>query len=519
MASRVGSAPQRTFSAGDLASWLRGGDAARSVGGAERGHVFSTVTMSSLPDGSPPMLPGGLFVAIKVRRDGHDFVGNAFRNGAAAALVTRIPEHLAGEVERGAMRVWRPSDGALAWDGRPTLFLTPPRQVASPVPGQTLGEDAMAALQGCAAWWRRQHAVNVIAITGSVGKTTTKDLLSAILVQRGMVLSTRGNFNNELGLPFMLLELTPEYRFAVLEIGISAVGEMESFAAIAGPDAGIVTRVAPAHLEQFGDIDTVEREKGRLVEALPPSGVAVLNADDSRVARMAERTGARVVTFGRENAANVRAEAVVSLGFDGVRFTLGRGVEQRTITLALVGEHFVTCALAAAAAAFEAGATWDEVVAGLETRPAERRMEPIRLPNGATLLDDTYNASPAAMRAALDVLAVCAGRRIAVLGDMFELGVAGPDAHHEVGAYVPGHADELVAVGELGRYIAEGALEAGMPLERVTWNATPAEVSVALTPRLTRGDFVLIKGSRGMRMDEIVAALAGEHLSTTHRHH
>jgi UDP-N-acetylmuramoyl-tripeptide--D-alanyl-D-alanine ligase len=348
-----------------------------------------------------------------------------------------------------------------------------------------------------------------LAITGSVGKTTTKDLLAAILAQRGPLVSTRGNFNNELGLPFMLLELTPAHRAAVLEIGISAVGEMATFAGIAAPDVAIVTRVAPAHLEGFGDVKTVQREKGRLVEALGRDGVAVLNADDPLVMAMSSRTAARVVTYGVASEAVVRAENVASQGFEGMRFDLARGGQRRTITLPLIGRHFVTCALAAAAAAFEEGCTWDQIVVGLGQAVPGRRLDPIALPGGVTLLDDTYNASPAAMRAALDVLSETHGRRIAVLGDMFEMGVAGPRLHEEVGAYVPGKADVLVAVGELSRRLAAAATGGGMDPASTVWLETPEAAGAWLAARLIPGDFVLVKGSRGMRMDRVVTALAG----------
>ena len=463
----------KTFSLGDLLAWQRDGDRARVAAPSERLHVFTTVTHSSLTDGSPPMQPGGLFVAVKARRDGHNFVADAFQNGARAALVSRLPPG----VDRSRL---------------------------------VLVDDTVDALQRCAAWWRRQHAARVAALTGSVGKTTTKDLLTHVLEPMGAVLSTRGNLNNEYGLPFMLLELTAAHRHAVLEIGISAVGEMETFAGIAQPDSAVVTRVAPAHLEFFGDVDTVEREKGRLVEALPARGLAVLNADDPRVERMRGRTSARTVTYGLSAGADVRAENVEPIGFEAVRFDLCRGADRRRVTLPLTGAHFVTCALAAAAAGFEEGATWDQVVHGLERPIPGRRLEPLALPNGVTILDDSYNASPEAMRAALDVLRACKGRRMAVLGDMFEMGEAGPAAHREIGAYVRGRADALIAVGELSREIAAGAREVG--LDDAEWAGSSDEAVTLLNARLAPGDFVLVKGSRGMRMDTIVTAIAGEHL-------
>ncbi|CAA9307137.1 MAG: UDP-N-acetylmuramoyl-tripeptide--D-alanyl-D-alanine ligase [uncultured Chloroflexi bacterium] len=494
----------RAFSLGDLLAWLRDGNAARPAGTSAKRQVFATVTMSSLPAGSPPMEQGGLFVAVKgEKRDGHDFVANAFENGAIAALVNRVPGNLADAVTRGEVCVCQPH-GDVTKSDVPLLFMV---------------DDPMLALQRCAGWWRRSQPARVLGITGSVGKTTTKDLLSAVLAQRGPLVSTRGNFNNELGLPFMLLELTPEHRAAVLEIGISAVGEMEAFARIASPDVAIVTRVAPAHLEGFSDVQTVQREKGQLVAALGTDGVAVLNADDPLVLQMGSRSAGRVATFGEAPDADVRAENVVLRGFEGVQFDLVRHGDRWPVLLPLVGRHFVSCALAAAAAAFEEGCTGEQVAAGLGRPLSGRRLEPLALPSGVTLLDDTYNASPAAMRAALDVLAETHGRRIAVLGDMFEMGAAGPRLHREVGEYVPQRADLLVAVGELSRHLAAAALDGGVETGAAVWLETPEAAAEWLAARLRPGDFVLVKGSRGMRMDRIVAALVGEHAPAEHGSH
>ncbi len=376
-----------------LIAWLAEGAGARmepASNGAD--DAFATVTLSSRRDGYPPMEEGGLFVAIRSeRRDGHDFAADAFRNGARAALVARVPENLQPAVARGEVAVVDFRGRRPAPTGGERLDAQP---AAKPV--LVLVDDPVAALQGCAAWWRRRHRARVIAITGSVGKTTTKDLAAGILARRYRVLRTEGNLNNEYGLPFMLLKLTAEHERAVLEIGISAVGEMETFAGMAAPDVAIVTRVAPAHLQQLGDIATVEREKGRLVEALPADGLAVLNADDERVARMAGRTVARAVLYGERECASVRATDVDVRGFDGLAFTLHRAGHSRRVQVPLVGRHFVTCALAAAAAAFEEGCTWDEVAAGLAEPPATRRLVPRMLASGATLLDDTDTASPAA---------------------------------------------------------------------------------------------------------------------------
>lgn len=497
--------PDGGFGLAHLLYWLARGDGARIEDISGAGAPFGAVTMSGLPDGSPPMRPGGLFLAIKgEQRDGHDFVDQALRNGAAAALVSRVPPQLREEAAAGRLIVLQGRSG----DGRP------PRAGGSPV--LVLVDDPQTTIQRCAAWWRRQQPARVVAITGSVGKTTTKDLLANVLGRRFAVLKTEGNLNNELGLPIMALRLTRAHQVAVLEVGISAVGEMVTFAAIAQPDASVVTRVAPAHLHLLKDVDTVAHEKGILVEALGPGGVALLNADDPRVARMASRTAARTVLFGQDQQAEVRATDVRSLGFEGLRFRLHRHGRSADISTPLVGTHFVTALLAAAAAAFECGADWPDVVAGLAQPLEGQRLLPRHLPDGTTILDDTYNASPEAMKVTLDVLAETPGRRIAVLGDMFELGAYAEAGHQEVGAYVPGRAEELLAVGELAPVVAGAARAAGLAADRAAAVRTNEDAIAYLKARLRAGDCVLVKGSRGMRMEQIVAALTGDPSAGAH---
>jgi UDP-N-acetylmuramoyl-tripeptide--D-alanyl-D-alanine ligase len=498
------------FGLAHLLHWLARGDTAMAAEapGADRLPPFSTVTMDGRLDGWPPMLPRGLFLANRgEQRDGHDFVKQGLENGAAAALVSRVPENLRAQAGAGKLVVVAGRTGGpvdpLALAGRRTLVVVP--------------DDPQRTIQQCAAWWRRQVETRVVAVTGSVGKTTTKDLLANVLDRRFRVLRTEGNLNNELGLPIMALRLTPMHEIAVLEVGISAVGEMKVFAGIAQPDVAVVTRVAPAHLHQLKTIDIVEREKGKLVEALPTGGVAVLNADDERVTRMAGRTRARSVRFGVSPAADVRAVQVQSLGFDGLRFELESELGRCQVTLPLVGRHFVTCALAAAAAALECGATLDDVVQGLEQPLEGRRLQPRRLASGVTILDDTYNASPEATKAALDVLAETGGRRIAVLGDMFELGDYSARGHSEVGGWTAGRVDLLIAVGEHAGVLIDAARQAGMPAEGTVACASNDEAAAYLAPRLRADDFVLVKGSRGMRMEAIVQALSGA--STTVRVH
>lgn len=485
---------------------------------------FSSVTMSSLAEGHPPMQPGALFVAIRgARRDGHDFVADAFANGARAALVSRVPASLEDSEQAGGMRVvdFRRQPSGLPGAGEVVAGTHGDARFAGKFAEMTSAarllivvDDPLDALQRCAGWWRRQHKARVLAVTGSLGKTTTKELLAHVLQRRFNVLRTRGNFNNELGLPFTLLQLTPRVEKAVLEIGISAIGEMTTFAAIAAPDVAIVTRVAATHLEHLKDVDTVGQEKGRLVATLPADGLAVLNADDERVARMAHSTAAQVLLYGQASNADVHASGVEQEGFTALHFRLHWQGRAEHVQVPLVGRHFVTAALAAAAAAFAEGVSWEDVVAGLSQAPTTRRMQPRVAENGTTLLDDTYNASPAASTAALDLLASLPGRRVAVLGDMFELGDAALAGHRQVGEHVVERTDTLVTVGDLARHIAEGARDAGLPPNQIHVCSSNEEAVALLRARLTGGEYVLVKGSRGMRMDEIVRALAGSPVRT-----
>lgn len=537
-----------------LLSWLHAGDMARpGAPHAPREDVpFSVVTMSSLPHGQPPMRPGGLFVAIATaRRDGHDFVADAFQNGARAALVARVPGALCEEVEHGlagALDFRAAAGGAPV--GRPMVSRSAPTGSGSATATARLlllVDDPLRALQGCATWWRRRHRARVLAVAGAVGKTTTKELLANILQQRYRTLRTPGNFNNELGLPITLLQLTPEHEVVALEIGISEVGEMATFGVIAGADVAVMTRIVAEHMEQLGDLDTVEREEGRLIEALPARGVAVLNRDDPRVARMAQRTAARVVWFGESAGAGARATGIEARGLAGLSFDLqasdlpsadlqapdflalslqpherqadalqrthgragdGGGHASRRVHLPLVGRHFVTAALAAAAAALAVGCTWEDVLAGLSEPPEAQRLAARRLPGGVTLLDDAYNASPASTKAALDVLGLLPGRRIALLGDMLELGAYASPAHREVGEHVPGRADILVTVGDMGREIARAARTAGAPAAGVHECDSTAEAISLLPEILRRGDTLLVKGSHSMHLEAVVQALS-----------
>jgi UDP-N-acetylmuramoyl-tripeptide--D-alanyl-D-alanine ligase len=358
---------------------------------------------------------------------------------------------------------------------------------------------------------RRRAELPVVGVTGSVGKTTTKDMTAHLLATRGPVLKTEGNLNNQYGLPLTLLRLAPEHTAAVVEMGMSAPGEIRALSTLAEPDVATITRVAPVHLEFFPSVDAIAAAKAEILEGLRPGGAAVLNGDDPRVRAIGERFPGRVVWFGRDprfeaSAGNERVDASPGAGI-GMTFSLcvgGRAVE---VALPLVGAHFVENFLAAAAVAHVLGVGAEAMAeAATSLRPARHRGELVRLGEAVTLLDDCYNSSPEALEAAVVALAlVPGGRRLAVLGDMLELGPAGPALHRERGRALAGRVDAVLGVGPLAKEIVEGAREAG--LTALEHFATSAEAAAAVPDLVRPGDAVLVKGSRGVRLEAVVDAL------------
>jgi UDP-N-acetylmuramoyl-tripeptide--D-alanyl-D-alanine ligase len=356
---------------------------------------------------------------------------------------------------------------------------------------------------------RRQADLPVVGVTGSVGKTTTKDMTAGLLATRGPVLKSEGNLNNQYGLPLSLLRLRPYHTAAVLEMGMSAPGELRALSRLAEPDVATITRVAPVHLEFFPSIDAIAEAKAEILEGLRPGGAAVLNADDPRVRAIGERFSGRVVWFGRDRRHAVSAEAWRGTVF-GMRFLLRVGGRAVEVALPLAGAHFVTSFLAAAAAAHVLGVAPEamaEAAAGF--RPAPHRGEVRRLGEGVVLLDDCYNSSPEALEAAVVALALAPGqRRVAVLGDMLELGPTGPMLHHAAGHSLAGRVDVVVSVGPLAREILEGARRAGIPAASLHHFATAAEAAAAVDALVRPGDAVLVKGSRGVRLEAVVDKVA-----------
>lgn len=435
--------------------------------------------------------PDGVFVALRGERaDGHDYVADALGRGAAMVLVQRPVEADAPVVD---------------------LTLSPPALPSPwPLPVLLRVPDTLAALQRLAAFWRRRHSPRVIGVTGSVGKTTTKELIADVLSRRYRTLKSEKSYNNEIGLPLTLLQLTPEHERVVLEMGMYDVGEIAALAEIALPHVGVVTIIGPVHLERAKSMERIIQAKTELVRALPPApeGVAILNHDDPNVLGMRHATRARVFTYGLSPEADLWADQIEGLGLEGVRFRLHYRGESLHVRIPLLGRHSVHTALRAAAVGLVEGLTWQEILEGLRSPSSQLRLVAVPGPRNSIILDDTYNASPPSMLAALNLLEELQGRKIAVLGDMLELGDYEREGHEKVGLRALEVVDVLVTVGPRGRIIGETALRWGMPPERVYILEDNAAAIRLLEGLIKEGDVVLVKGSRAMQMEEIVSALS-----------
>ena len=417
---------------------------------------------------------GEVFVALPGERtDGHAFLSDAIARGAAALIVAR------------------------PWPDPETIGDVTVVRVADP----------LAALWAIATGWRARFDPLVVGVTGSIAKTSTKEAVASVLSRRFRTLRNEGNQNNEIGLPLTLMRLEPKHEAAVLEMGMYVGGEIADLARMARPSIGVVTAVQPVHLARIGSLEAIEAAKGELVEALPPDGTAVLNADDPIVRRMGSRSRARSLTYGFADDADVRADDVVAAGLDGMRFLLRSDGAGRSVTIPTLGRLSVHNALAGAAVGQAAGLGIDQVVDGLRGGwSAPHRVQLVRL-GQVTLIDDTYNASPRSVRSALDLLADLPGRHAAVLGEMLELGDASDEGHREVGRAAAGTVDWLVVVGDGAEGIAEGAIAGGMDPSRVV-RVPDAEVALEVVPHRVRGgDVVLLKASRGIGLDRVVDGL------------
>ncbi len=438
-------------------------EVARQAGGTLLGAdtAFGRVTIDSRT-----LESGDLFVALPgARFDGNDFVSDAHARCAAGAVVSR------------------PADVPL-----------PQVHVA----------DTSSALSGMAVGWRKNFPLPVVAVTGSNGKTTVKGLIAGILGRSHEVCVTRGNLNNDLGVPLTLMELADHHEMLVVELGANHHGEIAALSQLARPTVGVITNAGAAHLEGFGSIDGVARAKGELLDHLPADGTAVLNADDPHCAGWRRRSRAkRVLTFGLDPSADCTVRGEVAEVSEGLTFTLALpDATAFELTLPLRGRHNVLNALAAAAAAFAVNVSADDMRAGLSgARPVGGRLNPVRGLGGAAIIDDTYNANPDSAHAALDYLRGRGGRRIFVLGDMAELGADAAELHRQVGTYARGCCDTLFAFGDLSREAARGF---GSGAEAF---AELSSLRKALEPLLTKESTLLVKGSRVMGLDRLVGSL------------
>jgi UDP-N-acetylmuramoyl-tripeptide--D-alanyl-D-alanine ligase len=458
-----------------MAGMMKMSEAARVLSARTAGP---DLTFTGVSTDTRTLEAGDLFVALRGDRfDGHRFLADARAAGAVAAMVERAD----------------PANGAL-----PVLIVP----------------DSRLALGRLAAHWRNRFSLPLVALTGSSGKTTVKEMLAAILRQActaggepaaECVLATRGNLNNDIGMPLMLLELSSAHRYAVIEMGMNHAGEIRHLAQLAAPDVAVITNAGRAHIEFLGSVERIARAKGEILEGLCDRGIAVLNADDDHVPMWRALAGERRrIEFGLEHAAHVTATYRLRSFESEIVVKTAQG-DART-RLHAPGVHNVRNALAAAAAAVALDVSTDDIASGLERyRGMKGRLQTKRGVGGSTVIDDTYNANPESMRAAIDVLAQSAGRKLLVLGDMGELGAAAPQLHTELGRYArAAGVERLLAVGEQAAATAEAFGSGARHYGRVE------ELVAELRDDLTADATVLVKGSRFMKMERVVDALVAD---------
>ncbi len=443
---------------------------AEATGGELRGDD-GTLEISGVSTDSRTIQPAELFVALPGERFvGHDFVAEAFACGAAAAMVERELPELGAD--------------------QPLVIV----------------EDALRAYGQLAGWYRSQFDVTIVAVTGSVGKTTTKNMIGSILARHGLTLVSPGNLNNEVGVPRVLLSLTAQHQYCVVELAMRGPGEIGYLTRVASPDVGVITNVGETHLGLLGSRDAIAQAKAELLEALPDGGRAVLNADDFYYELFAELSSCPTVSFGYAPQADVRIADVRLRGLGGAEFVLQIGAESVPVQINLPGQHNVTNAAAAAAAAWVASGSTDDIAAGLAICPTEEmRTEVSRTAQGATVVNDAYNAAPRSVVAALEMLAQLPGRKIFVFGDMLELGPTAEEEHRRIGRLcVEQSLYWLIGVGRWGAVAAEEAASGGLRAD-VAENAE--EVVALIRSELIPSDVVLVKASRAIGLERVVKGL------------
>ncbi|MCX8117186.1 MAG: UDP-N-acetylmuramoyl-tripeptide--D-alanyl-D-alanine ligase [Desulfobacterota bacterium] len=442
------------------------------------------VVFPAISTDSRRITEGALFVALKGRRfDGHQFVVEALAKRAGGVL---IEEGKAEEVQRAAQ------------SERPVILV----------------KDTLRALGDMARHRRQKFGISVVGLTGSNGKTTTKELIAACLETSFPVLKTMGNFNNLIGLPLTLLQLTGKEKVAVLEMGMNVPGEIGRLTEIAAPDVGLITNIQRAHLEGLGSLERIQQEKGDLFLKMRQDGTIIVNLDDLRVVELGRKFPGRKITIGIENRADIMAKEIRTEGREGTSFRLFHEGGEAEVRLPLIGRHFVYHGLFAIATAKLFGIGTEEILKALETfQPAPMRMEVLSLEGGVNLINDAYNANPDSMEMALRTLSEVKGegRAIAVLGDMLELGDFTVEAHRQLGRKAALFSiDLLLVMGEEAALVVESALQAGMAPDRAKRVSSPSEAARLIKAFARQGDWILVKGSRGMAMERVVEILRRE---------
>lgn len=430
---------------------------------------------------SRTLAPGECFIAIQGPNfDGHEFIGAALKQGAAL-IIARADTKSSIEPDWPVIRV----------------------------------DDTLIALQRLANFTRRKWGRTVVAITGSTGKTTTKEMTSLLLQAHFRIFKSAGNFNNEYGLPLSILKLAEEHEIAVLELGMSRAGEIQRLSQIAEPNIGVVTNVRPVHLENFKSIQGIALAKRELIESLPADGVAVLNNDDRRVRRFARLFPGKVLTFGVESAAAYRASEIRSLGLSGQEFRLDYKAQGHRLMLPLIGEHNVHNALPAIAVAHHLGIGFETIRESLSTlKPAPGRGELLRFYDGFTVLNDSYNSNPAAMGAVIAFLKTLAGfkRKILLAGEMLELGPDAEQFHRDCGKLAAeARIDRIVGIRGVAEFITRAAQEQGRLPADTPFFTDSAAAGEWMTREVMSGDFIVVKGSRGVRTEKVIEILRRDH--------
>ena len=451
-------------------------------------RVTSGILVSGKPENtfygistdSRQVFKGNLFIALKGEKfDGHDFMRTALKQGAAGVLVQDEAKINQALVDKDVSVI----------------------KVA----------DTLLALGDLAHEWRKRFSIPVIGLTGSSGKTTTKEMMAAIIGRKKNILKTEGNLNNLIGLPQTIFRLTSEHELVILEMGTNTRGEIKRLTQIAVPDIGLITNVGPAHLAGFGSIDVVREEKNDLFLNMLSSGIAIINLDDKAVTTAAERWNGRRITFSMSPNADVTVKDIERNGVKGVRFNLVAGGSTQKVEMKMVGLHHVYNAMAAAAAAVAVGIDPKTIAEGLAAfRPLSGRMEMIRLHNGAFLLDDSYNANPASVREALLTLKDLKVHHngYVFLGDMLELGEEADEMHRKIGMLIATiGVNTLFLQGDFSGITAAGAAEGGLSPENIFFLSDNEKGIVYLKEHLKKGDWILVKGSRRMKMEKIAAQI------------